>query len=160
MLLFDDSQKLEKALGAEAAAVLAHVFERADEQWRQDLATKADLQEIRNDLSERISDVRVEVQTVRVELIERIAALDNRVNERIAALDNRVNERIGALDNRISDVRVEMQAMRNELMERISDVRVETRAIKNELIKWMVGGFITQTALLMAVLAVVLTFLK
>jgi phage host-nuclease inhibitor protein Gam len=149
MLLFDDSQKLEKALGAEATAVLAHVLERADEQWRQDLATKADLQEIRNDLIERISDVRVEVQTVRVELIERIAALDNRVNERIAALDNR-----------ISDVRVEMQAMRSELTERISDVRIETRAMKNELIKWMVGGFITQTALLMAVLAVVLTFLK
>ena len=43
MLLFDDSKKLEKALGEEAAAVLPHVFEKADENWRRDLATKADL---------------------------------------------------------------------------------------------------------------------
>ena len=43
MLLFDDSKKLEKALGEEAAAVIAHVFEKADEKWRRDLATKADL---------------------------------------------------------------------------------------------------------------------
>ena len=49
-LLFDDSKKLEKALGEEAAATIAHVFERADEKWRRDLATKADLQEVRNDL--------------------------------------------------------------------------------------------------------------
>ena len=51
MLLFDDSKKLEKALGEEAASVLAHVFERADDKWRRDLATKADLQEVRNDIA-------------------------------------------------------------------------------------------------------------
>jgi uncharacterized membrane protein YukC len=44
MLLFDDSKKLEKALGEEAAAVIAHVFEKADEKWRQELATKKDLE--------------------------------------------------------------------------------------------------------------------
>ncbi len=44
MLLFDDSKKLEKALGEEAAAVIAHVFERADEKNRQDLTTKMDLE--------------------------------------------------------------------------------------------------------------------
>lgn len=44
MLLFDDSKKLEKALGEEAAAVIAHVFEKADEKWRQELATKNDLE--------------------------------------------------------------------------------------------------------------------
>jgi len=88
MLLFDDSKKLEKALGEEAAAVIAHVLEKADENWRRDLATKADLQEVRNDL-----------------------------------------------------------------IERISDVRVEMHAMKNELLKWMMGGFIAQTALLVALLA-------
>jgi len=89
MLLFDDSKKLEKALGEEAAAVLVHVFEKTDEKWRQELATKADLQEVRNDLIERISNVRVEMQ-----------------------------------------------------------------AIKNELLKWMIGGFLTQTALIVAILAI------
>ena len=47
MLLFDDSKKLEKALGEEAAVVLVHAFERADEKWRSELATKADLMEVR-----------------------------------------------------------------------------------------------------------------
>ncbi|MDL2216478.1 hypothetical protein LJB81_01935 [Desulfovibrio sp. OttesenSCG-928-M14] len=55
MLLFDDSKKLEKALGEEAAAVIAHVLEKADEKWRRELATKADLQEMRNDFIERIA---------------------------------------------------------------------------------------------------------
>ena len=58
MLLFDDSKKLEKALGEAAAAVIAHVFEKADEKWRHELATKADLQAMRNDMIERISDVK------------------------------------------------------------------------------------------------------
>ena len=70
MLLFDDSKKLEQTLGAEAAAVIAHVFEKADEKWRRDLATKADLQAVRNDLIERISDVRVEMQAMKNELIK------------------------------------------------------------------------------------------
>ena len=38
MLLFDDSKKLEKALGEEAAAVIAHIFEKADDKWRHELA--------------------------------------------------------------------------------------------------------------------------
>ena len=55
MLLFDDSKRLEKALGEEAASAIAHVLERADEKWRRELATKADLQEVRTDLIERIA---------------------------------------------------------------------------------------------------------
>ena len=50
MLLFDDSKRLEKALGEEAAAVLVHAFEKADEKWRRDLATKADLMEARAEM--------------------------------------------------------------------------------------------------------------
>ena len=70
MLLFDDSKKLEKALGEEAASVIAHIFEKADESWRRELATKADVQEIRNDLIERIVNVRVEIQDMKNELIK------------------------------------------------------------------------------------------
>ena len=95
MLLFDDSKKLEKALGEEAAAVIAHVFEKADDNWRRDLATKADLQA----------------------------------------------------------VCVEMQAMRNDLREDIAAVRVEMHAMKHDILRWMVGGFIAQTALLVAIMA-------
>ena len=70
MLLFDDSKRLEKALGEEAASVIAHVLERADENWKRELATKADL-------IERTSDLRVEMQAMRNDLIERMAAMKN-----------------------------------------------------------------------------------
>ena len=43
-LLFDDTKKLEKAVGPEAAEVIAKLFEAQDEAIRKDLATKADLE--------------------------------------------------------------------------------------------------------------------
>ena len=65
MLLFDDSKRLEKALGEEAAAVIAHVFEKADENWRRELATKADLQAeiaaVRSELSGEIKNTKAEI---------------------------------------------------------------------------------------------------
>lgn len=47
MLLFDDSKKLEKALGEEAAAAIVHVFEKMDADNKRELATKADLEALR-----------------------------------------------------------------------------------------------------------------
>lgn len=61
MLLFDDSKKLEKALGEEAAAVIAHVFEKADDKWRHELATKADLEIGLTKVDNRISEVKYEI---------------------------------------------------------------------------------------------------
>ncbi|MDR0338706.1 MAG: hypothetical protein LBH65_00340 [Desulfovibrio sp.] len=95
MLLFDDSKKLEKALGEEAAAVIVHVFEKADDKWRAELATRSDLLVTKTDLQREISAVRVE----------------------------------------------------------ISAVRVEMHSMKHDIPRWMVGGFIAQAALLIAVLA-------
>lgn len=43
-LLFDDTKKLEKAVGEEAAEVIAKLFENQDAAMRKDLATKADLE--------------------------------------------------------------------------------------------------------------------
>ena len=45
-LLFDDTKKLEKAVGPEAAEVIAKLFEAQDETIRKDLATKADLDKL------------------------------------------------------------------------------------------------------------------
>ena len=61
MLLFDDSKKLEKALGEEAAAVIAHVFERADDKWRQELATKADLLLTKAELRDEIANAKHDI---------------------------------------------------------------------------------------------------
>ncbi|MHC1792113.1 hypothetical protein [Solidesulfovibrio sp.] len=43
-LLFDDSKRLEKALGEEAAGVLINILEKQDEEAKRELATKADLE--------------------------------------------------------------------------------------------------------------------
>jgi hypothetical protein len=42
-LLFDDTKKLEKALGEEAAGVLIGILEKRDEAAKQELATRTDL---------------------------------------------------------------------------------------------------------------------
>jgi hypothetical protein len=83
MLLFDDSKKLEKALGEEAAAVIAHIFEKADENWKRELATKTDIQNLRENMA----------------------------------------------------------------------TKAELAQTRHDILRWMVGGFIAQTALLVAVLA-------
>jgi predicted nucleic acid-binding Zn-ribbon protein len=110
MLLFDDSKKLEKALGEETATVIAHAFEKADEKWRRDLATKADLLEAKSELRDEIAGLRTELR------------------------------------DEIASVRFEVQAVKSEL-------RVEIQAIKNDILKWVFGISITQTALIVAVLA-------
>lgn len=45
-LLFDDTKKLEKALGEEAAEVLINILEKQDKESKQELATKQDLREL------------------------------------------------------------------------------------------------------------------
>ena len=92
MLLFDDSKKLEKALGEEAAAVLAHVFEKAEDTWRQELATKADLLATKTELQADLAQVKAEL-------------------------------------------------------------RADLAATENRILRWMVGGFLAQTALLVALMA-------
>jgi serine phosphatase RsbU (regulator of sigma subunit) len=82
MLLFDDSKALEKAVGLEAASVIVRIFEKTDEKWRQELATKADLQEARNDL------------------IQRLAETNNRIAE--------TNNRLSDTNNRMADLKHEI----------------------------------------------------
>lgn len=45
-LLFDDTKKLEKALGEEAAGVLIGILEKQDAAAKRELATKQDLREL------------------------------------------------------------------------------------------------------------------
>lgn len=45
-LLFDDTKRLEKALGEEAAGVLIGILEKRDEEAKRELATKQDLREL------------------------------------------------------------------------------------------------------------------
>lgn len=45
-LLFDDTKRLEKALGEEAASVLIGILEKQDDAAKRELATKQDLREM------------------------------------------------------------------------------------------------------------------
>ncbi|MBI9112942.1 hypothetical protein [Maridesulfovibrio ferrireducens] len=60
-LLFDDAKKLEKALGAEAAEVIAHVFEKQDAEYKKELATKHDIELVRKDILESESRVKADI---------------------------------------------------------------------------------------------------
>jgi hypothetical protein len=56
-----------------------------------------------------------------------------------------------------TELRAEIALARTELLAEISRTRAELRAemaqTKHDILRWMVGGFIAQTALLVAVLA-------
>lgn len=53
-LLFDDSKKLEKALGEEAAGVLIKILETRDAEAKKELATKTDLERSLRELELRL----------------------------------------------------------------------------------------------------------
>ncbi|NDV27620.1 hypothetical protein [Desulfovibrio sp. JC010] len=78
-LLFDDSEKLKEAVGKEAAEVIAHVLERQDEQYKQELATRADLMAMKAELQVEIATVRgelkAEVRDAKSEIIKWMAGL-------------------------------------------------------------------------------------
>jgi len=71
-LLFDDTKKLEKALGEEAASVLIGILEKQDEEAKRELATKADLD--------------VKLAQVKAEIIKWVAGLMLAQTAIIAAL--------------------------------------------------------------------------
>jgi len=63
VLLFDDAKKLEKAVGAEAAEVIAHVFEKQDLEYKKSLATKAKI------------ELKTEIKSLEARLIQWVAGL-------------------------------------------------------------------------------------
>lgn len=79
VLLFDDAKKLEKAVGEEAAEVIAHVLERQDEQYKKELATKADIASLETKIDNLESNldnkIRAEIHAAKSDLIKWIAGL-------------------------------------------------------------------------------------
>lgn len=71
-LLFDDTKKLEKALGEEAASVLIGILEKQNEDAKRELATKADID--------------VKLAQVKAEIIKWVAGLMLAQTAIIAAL--------------------------------------------------------------------------
>jgi len=82
VLLFDDAKKLEKAVGEEAAEVIVRIFEKQDEQYKKEHATKHDIALIRKDIAEsearleaKINDVKTEINSGKAETIKWVAGM-------------------------------------------------------------------------------------
>ncbi|MFU2210214.1 hypothetical protein [Solidesulfovibrio sp. C21] len=78
-LLFDDTKKLEKALGEEAAGVLIGILEKQDEAAKRELATKQDLRELElrlvAELAKQKNDLTVRMGALLAATVAIIAAL-------------------------------------------------------------------------------------
>lgn len=74
-LLFDDSEKLKEALGKEAAEVIAHVLERQEEQYKQELTTKADLAQLEGKLMTEISGLEAKIESSKSDTIKWMAGM-------------------------------------------------------------------------------------
>jgi len=78
-LLFDDTKKLEKALGEEAASVLIGILEKQGEEAKRELATKQDLRELelrlQAELAKMKNDLTVRIGALLAATIGIIAAL-------------------------------------------------------------------------------------
>jgi len=85
-LLFDDSKKLEKAVGPEAAEVIAKLFENQDEAIRKDLATKHDIALVQKDIALLKADVDTKLAETKADLIKWVAGMLVAQSAIIAAL--------------------------------------------------------------------------
>ncbi|WP_428563947.1 MAG: hypothetical protein ACP59X_01340 [Solidesulfovibrio sp. DCME] len=78
-LLFDDTKKLERVLGEEAAGVRIGILEKQDEAAKRELATKQDLREIElrllAELAKMKNDLTVRMGTLLAATVAVIAAL-------------------------------------------------------------------------------------
>jgi hypothetical protein len=85
-LLFDDSKKLEKAVGPEAAEVIAKLFEAQDEVIRKDLATRHDIALIQKDIALFQADVDKKLAETKASIIMWVAGMLVAQSAIIAAL--------------------------------------------------------------------------
>lgn len=87
-LLFDDTKRLEKALGEEAAASVIEVFNNVDArilaELRTEVATKADFFELKTEFAKLEGALRTDM-----------AKMEGRIDARLARLENMVKVLIG-----------------------------------------------------------------
>ena len=81
VLLFDDAKKLEKAVGEEAAEVIAHVLEKHNEQSKQDLEkakselpSKADILALKADILATEGNLKAEIYRLEGQMDAKIQA--------------------------------------------------------------------------------------
>jgi len=90
-LLFDDGKKLEKAIGPEAAGVVAAIFER------QDAKIESQKETIKKELLAELA-TKADLATLRGELREDMARLEGSLREDLARLEGRIDARFARLE--------------------------------------------------------------
>ena len=135
-----DTLKLADRLQAggftpEQARTAASAF--ADALSGSDLATKADITEVRTELKADIAEVRAELKDVKAELKADIAQVRSDMRE----MELRLEARIDGTESKIEAVKAEF---RRELAE-----------TKSDILLWMFGAMAAQTALIVGLVKLI-----
>lgn len=128
------------------ATVHAEALRDAFREQESNLATKADLAELRADFAELRADVRTEVAELRTE----IAELRTEVRTEIAELRTEVR-------TEIAGVRTEIAGVRTDLQGQVSEIKGEVRTIRR-LFWVLVVGILLRMALSLPELTKILGF--
>ena len=99
-----------------------------------ELATKADLRELRNEMADRFGGVQGEIAGVRTELQAEIAEVRSEVSQ--------VKNEIAGVKGEIANVRNEIADVRNEIADvrsEVGDLKVSIADFKTSFAKWGVG---------------------
>lgn len=86
MLLYEESKVLERAVGEEAAGVLAKVFERREAVDRTELATKEDVKALELRIQLEIEKIRAEARETESRLITQVEQTKARLQADISQL--------------------------------------------------------------------------
>ena len=124
---------------------------------REKLGNKAveELVGLLNEVEEKSRDRSMEIVESKFEkrLVEESFSIKSELKEEIAQVRSELKEEIAQVR---SELKEEIAQVRSELKEEIAQVRDELKEVKLSLIKWMIGFFIGQSALLLSVLAIFL----
>jgi phosphoglycerate-specific signal transduction histidine kinase len=139
-------EKLKPKLGEEEARALLEFVEASVERRA---ATKEDLLRTEGAFKEDL--LRTEVA-----LKEEMARLDQNLREEITRLDQKLREEITRLDQKLREEITRLdQKLREEITrldQKIESVKVEITAVKADLIKWAFGFWIGNIAVLSGIM--------
>ena len=119
------------------------------------LATKDDLEKLRQQLEHRIDSVEVRLQhrieEVETRLERRIEEVETKLERRIGEVETKLERRIEGVEAKLEYLAESFEAkLQYEIKSLEARIDVKLTTLKHEMIKWFLGSFFTQTALLVS----------
>ncbi|MBV6322649.1 coiled-coil domain-containing protein [Duganella violaceipulchra] len=150
------TRRLEAA-GVPPEQAEAHAL-ALSEALRMQLATKADLQLCKTELSHKIdlcrTDLTNKIGQVRTELIDRIELVRIELNDKIELVRAELNDKIELVRAELNARMDKMEAKHAaDFAELRALVRDEIHGLRTEIMRWVIGLWIGQSAVLFAALA-------